>query len=195
MSRSCLSDLRKRTEFSDVVFICSDGTRHHVHKVILAFSGFFKNYFLREPGALKEIHASNVDSKVFELYLRYVYGENCAMPDWRTALKFYSFINYTSTPFDGEEIFLTKTHVPSTEYMEYIESLDKIFPEGIPSEIIDRSAKYIDSLEDIAEFDPEYVKVVITSGYFKHQLLPNNRLIDVLSQSAMNLRNPSYRYQ
>ena len=106
----------------------------------------------------------------------YVYGETIIIPDWRTALKFYSFIKYTSTPFNNEESFLTGFHVDSKYY---IQALDGIFSEGIPVLIIEKSTKYITDVKDLCNFESEFIQTLIVyPGFNTEKFFPHLNLGD-----------------
>ena len=161
--------LRSRTKFSDVTFVCTDGTKHPVHKVVLSVSKLFEMLFQRDFTASNvEINVTNVEPLIFEYYLKHVYGEAVIFSNWRLAMKFFAFIHYTETPFHNEEKFLGELDVKSEEYFEFIETLNNIYGDGIPMEIIQASSKYIKDVKDISKFDADFIKVLLSSCTLNH---------------------------
>lgn len=153
---------------SDIDLIC-EGKCFPAHKVILcSVSDFFITVFNNKFRVTNDskLVLTDVSPKTLEQYLNYIYGEReLTFTDWRDAMDFFDFMDFTQTQFDYNNDLFNIYNVDN--FPEYLSRLKNFFCGKLPTNILIKSARHINNESDLNSLDSSILKIIFEQGKFR----------------------------
>jgi hypothetical protein len=191
-------------ELTDTTIRLSDGSQFVAHKIILAVaSNYFKAQFLRFPRDVLIVNETN--TKTFQQYLAFVYGQPLKINDWREAFDLFDYLSFTQTNWPKQRTDVVwNVRVPTADFMEYIDRLSKLFGGVIPTELLYDTPIHLNDLIDLSPLGEEAMILLLNSEYLftgpsKSQFIKYMReqgvdpvLLDRVAQSTGDGIRPFY---
>ena len=176
-SSPVLTGFLEKNLHTDVIFDLGT-VKIPAHKLILSAASDYFNTLFFTPGfrALGvTVPVNGISPEIFKMYLEYVYGNSIRLTDLRTAFQLFMFIDYSQTHWETKDQDLSNLNI-SSDYIDYIHLLIRLYHEEVPLEVLQKSAKFIKEYVDLSGLDPEVIKTITNSTYFDPKIIDRQKI-------------------